>query len=173
MLVLSTPRSTSSILVQQAYGTENTMTLSVLRLLRWAWYMYGRRGLCSLVLGPGSVVSFLVDVHPSANVYPTTRLLRWRLDRHGRNTCLRSLLLWWHIDEENEDLARVNAGSGSHNLDAPLPGAPKMSGKLIHEHLWGRWTEPLSVRRGAEIARRADRGEAHEQFTQLRSSPER
>ena len=33
--------------------------------------------------------------------------------------------------------------------------------------------EPLSVRRGAEIARRADRGEAHEQFTQLRSSPER
>ena len=26
---------------------------------------------------------------------------------------------------------------------------------------------------GAEIARRADRGEAHEQFTQLRSSPER
>ena len=53
------------------------------------------------------------------------------------------------------------------------PGVPKMSGKLIHEHLWGRRTEPLSVRRGAEIARRADRGEAHEQFTQLRSSPER
>ena len=50
---------------------------------------------------------------------------------------------------------------------------PKMSGKLIHEHLWGRQTEPLSVRRGAEITRRADRGEAHEQFTQLRSSPER
>ena len=51
--------------------------------------------------------------------------------------------------------------------------APKMSGKLIHEHLWDRRTEPLSVRRGAEIVRRADRGEAHEQFTQLRSSPER
>ena len=44
MLVLSTPRSTSSILVQQTYGTANTMTLSVLRLLRWARCMYGRRG---------------------------------------------------------------------------------------------------------------------------------
>ena len=40
-----------------------------------------------------------------------------------------------------------------------------LSGKLIHEHLWDRRTEPLSVRQGAEIARRADRGEAHEQFT--------
>ena len=49
----------------------------------------------------------------------------------------------------------------------------RVSGKLIHEHLWDRRTESLSVRRGAEIARRADRGEAHEQFTQLRSSPER
>ena len=49
----------------------------------------------------------------------------------------------------------------------------RMSGKLIHEHLWDRRTVPLLVRRGAEIARRADRGEAHEQFTQLRSSPER
>ena len=46
-------------------------------------------------------------------------------------------------------------------------------GELIHEHLWGRRTGPLSVPRGAEVARRADRGEAHEQFTQLRSSPER
>ena len=45
--------------------------------------------------------------------------------------------------------------------------APRLlvSGKLIHEHLWGRRTGPLLVRRGAEIARRADRGEAHEQFT--------
>ena len=48
-----------------------------------------------------------------------------------------------------------------------------LSGKLIHEHLWDRRTEPLSVRRGAEIARRADRGKAHEHFTQLQSSPER
>ena len=54
MLVLSAPGSTSLILVQQTYGTANTMTLSVLRLLRWARYMYGRRGLCSLVLPPAS-----------------------------------------------------------------------------------------------------------------------
>ena len=119
MLVLSTPRSTSLILVQQTYGTANTMTLSVLRLLRWARCMYGRRGLRSLVLGPGSTVSSLVDARSSAGVYPTTRLLRWRWDRRGRNSCLRSLLLRWHVDEEDEDLARVNAGSGSHNLDAP------------------------------------------------------
>ena len=116
MPVLSTPRSTSLILVQQAYGTANTMTLSVLRLLRWARCMYGRRGLRSLVLGPGST---LVDAHSSAGVYPTTRLLRWWWDRRGRNSRRRSLLLRWHVDEEDEDLARVNAGSGSHNLNAP------------------------------------------------------
>ena len=51
--------------------------------------------------------------------------------------------------------------------------AEPVSGKLIHEHLWDRRTETLSVQRGAEVARRADRGAAHEQFTQLRSSPER
>ena len=72
MLVLSTPRSTSSILVQQAYGTANTMTLSVLRLLRWARCMYGRRGLCSFVLGPGSTVSSLVDARSSVRAEPTT-----------------------------------------------------------------------------------------------------
>ena len=39
---------------------------------------------------------------------------------------------------------------------------------------YGDWRAgPLSVQRGEKIARRADRGEAHEQFTQLRSSPER
>ena len=57
-------------------------------------------------------------------------------------------------------------------LPVKLKG-PALSRKMIHEHLWDRQTESLSVRRGAEIARRADRGEAHEQFTQLRSSPER
>ena len=119
MLVLSGPRSTSLVLGYHAYGTTSAMTLLILRLLRVAWNMYSRRGLCSLVLGPGGIISFLVDVLSSAGVHPTTRLLRWWWDRRGRNSCRRSLLLRWHVDEEYEDLARVNAGSGSHNLDTP------------------------------------------------------
>ena len=173
MLILSAPGSTNLILAQQTYGTASTMTLSVLRLLGGARRIYGHQGLCSLVLGPGSTASFIVDVCSSASIYCTARLLRWRWNRRGRNCCLRSLLLRWHVDEDDEDLARVHAGSGSHNLDAPYLVRQRCRGELTHEHLWGRRTEPLSVRRGAEIARRADRGEAHEQFTQLRSSPER
>ena len=128
MLVLSAPRSTSLVLGYHAYGTASAMTLLILCLLGVAWNMYSRRGLCSLVLGPGSIVSFLVDVRSSAGILPTTRLLRWRWDQHGRNCCLRSLLLRWHVDEGNEDLARVNAGSGSHNLDAPTWRAKDVGG---------------------------------------------
>ena len=47
-----------------------------------------------------------------------------------------------------------------------------VSGKLIDPRT-PMGPDPLLVRWGAEVARRADRGEAHEQFTQLRSSPER
>src|SRR3954467_15025470 len=51
------------------------------------------------------------------------------------------------------------AKSGSHNLDAPYL-ALRMSGEIgLLEHLWGR--SPFSVRRGAEDARRADRGGTH------------
>ena len=79
MLVLSAPRSTSLVLGYHAYGTASAMTLLILRLLRVAWNMYSRRGLCSLVLGPGGIMGFLVDVLSSAGVHPTTRLLqRWR-----------------------------------------------------------------------------------------------
>ena len=133
MLVLSTPRSTSSILVQQTHGTVSTMTLPVPCLLRWARCMHGRRGLGvrsvivgarhttdgqhSLVLGPGSTASSLVDARSSANVRLISRLLRWWWG--GRSSRLRSLLLRRHVDEDDEDLSCVNAGSGSHNLDAP------------------------------------------------------
>ena len=165
MLILSAPGSTSLILAQQTYGTASTMTLSVLRLLRRARNKHGCRGLRRLALGPGSVVSFLVDVRPSADVYPTTRLLRWRWDRRGRNSCLRSLLLRWHVDEDDEDLVRVNAGSGSHNLDAPYLARQRCRGKRTP-----MGQGPFSVRQGAEGARRADRGEAHEQFTQVRAA---
>ena len=79
MMVLTGPRSTSLVLGYHAYGTASAMTLLILRLLRVAWNMYSHRGLCSLVLGPGGIMSFLVDVLSSAGVHPTTRLLqRWR-----------------------------------------------------------------------------------------------
>ena len=170
MLVLSASRSTNLALGYHAYGTASAMTLLILRLLRVAWNMYSRRGLCSLVLGPGGIMSFLVDVHSSAGVHSTVRLL-WRWwKRRRRGCCPRSLLLRWHVDEENKDLAHVNAGSGSHNLDTPYLARQRCRGELIHEHLWGRQTGPLSVRRRAEVARRADRGEAHEQFTQVRAA---
>ena len=76
MLVMSAPRSTSLVLGYHAYGTASAMTLLILRLLIVARNMHSRRGLCSLVLGPGGIMSFLVDVLSSAGVHPTTRLLQ-------------------------------------------------------------------------------------------------
>src|SRR3954471_7046131 len=44
-----------------------------------------------------------------------------------------------------------------------------MSGEIcLHEHLWG--PSPFLVWRGAEVARRADRDDAHEGFTLLRAA---
>ena len=143
------------------------MTLSIPRLLRWARCVYGRRSLRGLVLGSGNNVSSLVSAHSSASVYPTARLLLWRRDRCGRSSHLRSLLLRWHVDEDDDELARTNAGSGSHNLDAPLPGAPKMSWET---NTYG--AGPLSVRQGAEGARRADRGRACKRFYPASELPE-
>ena len=170
-LALSIPRPAGLATSQQAYGTLGTMPLLVRHLLRGAWCVHGHRGLgvgsvVRLVLGLGGAVSVLAGVHPSASVYPTNRWFWWWRDRRRRASYLRSLLLRRHVDvvdevveagEVAEGCARATAGSGSHNLDAPLPGAPKMSGKLIaHEHLWDR--SPFSVRQGAEDAQRADRG---------------
>ena len=169
MLVLCTPRSTSSIFAQQTYGTASTMTLSVLRLVRWARNMYGRRGLRNLVLGPGSAVSSLVDVRSSAGVYPTTRLLWWWWDRRGRSSHLRSLLLRRHVDEDDEDLAHVNTGSGSHNLDAPYLARQRCRGANPRAPMGPADRAPFGSA-GARVARRADRGEAHEQFTQVRAA---
>ena len=185
MLVLSTPRSTSSILVQQTHGTVSTMTLPVPRLLRWARCMYGRRGLGvrpvivgagyaadgqrSLVLGPGSTVSSLVDARSSAGVCPISRLLRRWWVRRGRSSRLRSLLLRRHVDEDDEDLARVNAGSGSHNLDAPYLARQRCRGSDPRAPMGPADRVPFGSA-GARVARRADRGEAHEQFTQVRAA---
>ena len=145
MLVLNATRTTSLILGQRTYGAANAMTLLVPPFLRWARWAYGRRGLRGLVLGLGSAVGTLVDVHSSAGVYSTVRLLRRWWKRRRRGCCPRSILLRWHVGEDDEDLACVPAGSGSHNLDAPLPGAPEMSGAmLIPPTPMG--TGPLSVR---------------------------
>src|SRR3954468_1281375 len=44
-----------------------------------------------------------------------------------------------------------------------------MSGEIgLLDHLWGQ--SPFSVRRGAEDARRADRGDTRNDFTQLRAA---
>src|SRR3954470_25042822 len=118
MLAWSIPRSASSIWVQRAYGTMSTTTLPVLRLLRWARCIYVRSvvvgagytadGQRSLVLGPGGTAGYLVDGRSSAGVFPTSRLLRRRWVCCGRSSRLRSLLLRRHVEEDDEDLARVN-----------------------------------------------------------------
>src|SRR3954469_21210148 len=95
--------------------------------------MFGRRG----------TMSWLGAARSAAGAVPTTRLLQGRWVRRGRTGHLRSFLLRWHVDEDDGDLARADAGSGSHNFDAPLPGAPKMSvGNLPPPTPMG--TEPLS-----------------------------
>src|SRR3954468_464920 len=172
MLAWSIPRSASSIWVQRAYGTVSTTALPVLRLLRWARGVYGRPvvmgadyaadGQRGLVLGVGGTMGSLVDARSYAGVLPTGRLLRRRWIRRGWRSPLRSLLLRRHVDEVDEDLARVNAGSGSHNLDAPYLARQRCWDFLAPRAPMG--TEHLLGLAGAEVARRADRGEAHGVF---------
>ena len=45
-----------------------------------------------------------------------------------------------------------------------------MSGKLIHEHLWGRRTGPLSVRRGRRSHEEQIEARHTSGFTQLRAA---
>ena len=164
MLVLNATRTTSLILGQRTYSAANAMTLLVPRLLRGARCSHGRRGLCRLVLGLGSAVGTLIDTHSSASVHSTTRLLRRRWKRRRRNSCLRILLLRWHVDEDDEDLACVHAGSGSHNLDAPYLARQRCRGKLIHEHLWGSVDRAPFDSVREEVEQRADQGGTREQF---------
>ena len=62
----------------------------------------------------------------------------------------------------------MHAGSGSHNLDAPLPGAPKMSGKLIHQHLWG--LGPFRFGGGRRLHKERIEAVHAGRFTQLRAA---
>ena len=102
----------------------------------------------SIVLGLGGAVSFLAGDHPSAGVSPTNRWLWWRWNRRRRASDLRSLLLRWHVDEKDEDLARVNAGSGSYNLDAPYLARQRCRGnRSTNTYGTGR-PGPFPVRQG-------------------------
>src|SRR3954471_4522937 len=87
--------------------------------------------------------------------------------RRRRASDLRSLLLRGHgavVDEADEfgevdeECARVNAGSGSHNLDAPYLARQRWRGNCPPRTPMG--TEPLCLSgKRAEGARRADRSE--------------
>ena len=127
------------------------------------------RPVVRLVLGLGGAVSFLAGVRPSASVYPTNRWFWWWWDRRRRASDLRSLLLRRHIDvvdevdetrAVDEDCARVSAGSGSHNLDAPYLARQRCRGKLSsHEHIWDRSPFYVAVRE------RREHGEQIEEHT--------
>ena len=149
-LALSIPRSSGLATPQQAYGTSRTTPLLVLCLLRGTWCVHGRRGfgvrpVIGLVLGLGGAVSFLVGDHPSADVSSTNRWFWWWWNRRRRACDFRSLLLRGHavadeVDEAgevDEECARVNAGSGSHNLDAPYLARQRCRGKLSTTNTYG------------------------------------
>src|SRR3954463_3595992 len=127
MLALSALGFASSIWVQRAYGTVGTKTLLVPRLLGGARCKFGRRG----------NMNWFDDARSSAGVFPTTRLLQGRWVRRGRTSHLRSLLLRWHVDEDDEDLACADAGSGSHNLDAPYLARQRCQGKSASTNTYG------------------------------------
>src|SRR3954467_10191929 len=111
---------------------------------------FGRRG----------TKNWFDDARSSASVFPTTRLLQGRWVRRRRTGHLRSFLLRRHVDEDDADLACADAGSGSHNLDAPYLARQRCRGKSASSITYGDGN-PFSVRRGAEAAQRADRGDTH------------
>src|SRR3954462_7971668 len=89
--------------------------------------MLGRRGAGGL----------FTDARSAAGAVPTTRLLQGRWVRRGRTSHLRSLLLRWHVDEDDEDLVCADAGSGSHNLDAPYLACQRCRGKSASTNTYG------------------------------------
>src|SRR3954471_14864905 len=89
--------------------------------------MFRRRG----------TVSWLGDARSAAGAVPTTRLLQGRWVRRGRTSHLWSLLLLWHVDEDDGDLACADAGSGSHNFDAPYLARQRCWGKSASTNTYG------------------------------------
>ena len=69
----------------------------------------------------------------------------------------------------DEECARVSAGSGSHNLDAPYLARQRCRGKLSsHEHLWDRSPFYVAVRERREHEEQIE-GHTRE-FTQVRAA---
>src|SRR3954467_5746277 len=77
------------------------------------------------------------DARSSVGAFPTTRLLQGWWVRRGRTSHLRSFLFRWHVDEDDEDLACADAGSGSHNLDAPYLARQRCRGKSASTNTYG------------------------------------
>ena len=142
MLTSNVPRPTSLALLQCEHGARSTGALSTLHFLGRVRRRHGRRRLRGLVFGSGDDVSPTVGARSSAGAHSTARLLRrWWRNRCRRSGHLRRLLLRWHVDDD-ADVARVETGSDAHDLDAPLPGAPKMSGLSAASSTYGALGAP-------------------------------
>src|SRR3954471_7973781 len=89
------------------------------------------------MFGRCGTMSWLGDARSATGAVPTTRLLQGRWVRRGRTSHLRSLLLRWHVDEDDGDLARADAGSGSHNFDAPYLARQRCRGKSASTNTYG------------------------------------
>ena len=124
-------------------------------------------------------MSVLTGNHPSDGISPAHHWLWWRRVRRRRASDLRRLLLRGHgvvadevVDEAgevDEECARANAGSGSHNLDAPYLARQRCRGKLSATNTYGTGA-PFRYGKGAEGAQRADRGKHAGSFTQVRAA---
>src|SRR3954462_7384902 len=104
-----------------------TSALLVPRLLGGARSEFGRRG----------TKNWFGATRSSAGVFPTARLLQGWWVRRGRTGYFRSFLLRRHVDEDDGGLARADAGSGSHNLDAPYLARQRFRGKSASSNTYG------------------------------------
>src|SRR3954463_4491834 len=130
LLALSALGPTGPIWVQRAYGTMGTGTPLVPRLLGGARSEFVRR----------VAKNWLGDARSSAGASPTARLLQGRWVRRRWTGHLRSFFLRWHVDEEDGGLARVDTGSGSHNLDAPYLARQRCRGESASSNTYGAGT---------------------------------
>src|SRR3954466_5192895 len=121
--------------------------------------MFGRRG----------TMSWLDDARSYAGAFPTTRLLQGRRVRRGRTSHLWSLLLRWHVDEDDEDLACADAESGSHNLDAPYLARQRCRGKSASTNTYGD-RAPSRFGGGRRLHEERIEATHTNDFTQLRAA---